>query len=318
MYRERRPEIHSGPCFKTRSVHILQFYRAVARPRSEAGSSAARRRPVSSSPFLNNTFRIMRVRIAPPLFLLLGLLASPLHAQPQPESTRVVVRAAAQDAKLLHDGVGGALIRIVNTQTGAVLAEGVQRGSSGSTEQIMHQPQERGAPIYDTPDAAHFETTLMLDRPTTVTVTALGPRDYPQARQRTSTTMTLVPGEHVTGNGIVLTLHGFIVEALRPTDRSVSAGETFDVRARVRMMCGCPTKPGGLWDSSRYTIRAELVGPDGGVVATTPLSYAGTTSEYEGTITVPEGGITQLRVTAVDAERANAGSATVDLTMKAE
>jgi hypothetical protein len=260
----------------------------------------------------------MRLRAFLPVLLLAGLLASPLHAQPQPESTRVVVRAAAQDAKLLHDGVGGALIRIVNTQTGEVLAEGVQRGSSGSTDQIMRQPHERGEALYDTPDAARFETTLMLARPTTVTVTAFGPRDYPQAQQRASTTMTLLPGEPVTGNGIVLTLHGFIVEALRPTARSVTAGETLDVRARVRMMCGCPTEPGGLWDSSRYTIRAELVGPSGGVVAATPLSYTGTTSEYEGSITVPESGATQLRVTAVDAERANAGAATVDLSMEAE
>jgi hypothetical protein len=214
--------------------------------------------------------------------------------------------------------VGGAHIRIVNTETGEVLAEGTQRGSSGNTDKIMRRPQTRGTSIYDTPGAAHFETTLMLERPTRVRVTARGPLDYPHAQQRTSKTLLLMPGEHVTGDGIVLTLHGFIVEALRPTERSVAAGETLAVRARVRMMCGCPTKPGGLWDSSRYTIRAELVGRDGGVVAASPLSYAGTTSEYEGTVTVPEGGATQLRVTAVDAERVNAGAATVGLTMEAE
>jgi hypothetical protein len=33
---------------------------------------------------------------------------------------------------------------------------------------------------------------------------------------------------------------------------------------------------------------------------------------------VPDGGATQLRVVAVDAERANAGSASVDLAMEAE
>ena len=260
----------------------------------------------------------MRIRAVLPLFLLIGLLAGPLHAQPQPESTRVVVRAASNDAKLIQDPVGGAHIRIVNTETGEVLAEGTQRGDSGSTDTIMRQPRERGSSIYDTPGAARFETTLMLERPTRVRVTARGPLDYPHAQQRTSKTLLLMPGEHLTGDGIVLPLHGFIVEALRPTDRSVAAGETLDVRARVRMMCGCPTEPGGLWDSNRYTIRAELVGPSGGVVAATPLSYAGTTSEYEGSVTVPEGGATQLRVTAVDAERVNAGSVTVDLTMDAE
>jgi len=254
----------------------------------------------------------------PILLLLTGLLAGPLHAQPQPESTRVVVRAASNDAKLVQDPVGGAHIRIVNTETGEVLAEGTQRGDSGSTEKIMRQPRSRGTSIYDTPGAAHFETTLMLERPTRVRVTARGPLDYPHAQQRTSKTLLLMPGEDVTGDGLVLTLHGFIVEALQPTDPSVSVGKTIDVRARVRMMCGCPTEPGGLWDSNRYTIRAVLVGPDGSVVAASPLSYAGTTSEYEGMVTVPAGGATQLRVTAVDAERVNAGATTVDLTMEAE
>jgi hypothetical protein len=53
------------------------------------------------------------------------------------------------------------------------------------------------------------------------------------------------------------------------------------------------------------------------VVAAAPLSYTGTTSEYEGSITVPESA-PQLRVMAVDAGRANAGAATVDLSMEAE
>jgi hypothetical protein len=257
-------------------------------------------------------------RCLPLVVACLVLLVGPIHAQPQPESTRVVVRAASNDAKLLHDGVGGALIRIVDTETGEVLAEGVQRGSSGDTGKIMRQPRERGAAVYDTEGAAKFETTLMLARPTTVRVTAMGPRDYPQARKRTSTTMTLVPGEHMTGDGIVLPLHGFIVEVLRPTTATVTPGATIDVRARVRMMCGCPTEPGGLWDANRYTIQAELVGPDGGVVATAPLSFAGTTSEYAGTITVPSAGATRLRVSAVDAERANAGTASISLSIASE
>lgn len=247
------------------------------------------------------------------LSIALGLLVGGAVAQPQPESTRVVVRAVSNDAKLLQDPVGGAFIRIVNAETGAVMAEGVQRGSSGSTEAIMRRPHERGGTIYDTEGAAQFETTLALERPTRVTVTARGPLDYPQAQQRASKTLTLMPGADLLGDGLTLTLHGFIVEVLSPGPRTAASGTTLDVRARVRMMCGCPTKPGGLWDSDRYTIRAQLIGEDGGVVASAPLSYAGTTSEYEGTVPVPEAGATQLRVTAVDAERVNAGTAMVAL-----
>jgi hypothetical protein len=78
-------------------------------------------------------------------------------------------------------------------------------------------------------------------------------------------------------------------------------------------MCGCPTEPGGLWDSERYTIRAQLL-RDGRVVAEAPLSFAGTTNEYDGTLTVPEEGATEVRVTARDAERVNFGMGTAPLT----
>ncbi len=242
------------------------------------------------------------------LALLLAVPASGQDAVP----TTVVVRAVSNDAKLIQDPVGGAHITIEDAETGAVLAEGRQTGDSGSTEEIMRQPHERGATIYDVPGAAKYETTLELAEPTRVRITAEGPLDYPQAMQTASKTVVLVPGQDVTGDGITLTLHGFIVEVLSPTAADVTVGETVSIRARVRMMCGCPTEPGGLWDADRYTIIAQLL-RDGTVVAETPLSFTGTTNEYDGTVSVPEKGATQIRVTARDAERVNFGTATASL-----
>jgi hypothetical protein len=226
--------------------------------------------------------------------------------------TQVTVRAVSNDAKLIQDPVGGARITIENVETGAVLAEGRQTGDSGSTETIMQQPHERGATIYEAPGAAKYDTTLALTEPTRVRITAEGPLDYPQAMQTASKTVLLLPGEDVTGDGITLTLHGFIVEVLSPSTSDLSPGDEVPVRARVRMMCGCPTEPGGLWDSDRYTIRAQLL-RNGTVVAEAPLSFAGTTNEYDGTLTVPAGGATDVRVTAADADRVNFGVATVSL-----
>ena len=239
------------------------------------------------------------------------LLVGPAAAQ-EAVPTQVTIRAVSNDAKLLQDPVGGAHITIENAETGEVLAEGRQTGDSGSTEKIMRQPHERGATIYDVPGAAQYETTLELTEPTRVRVTAEGPLDYPQAMQTTSKTLTLVPGEDVTGDGLTLTLHGFIVEVLSPSEEDLAPGTDVTVRARVRMMCGCPTEPGGLWNANRYTIEAQLL-RDGTVVAEAPLSFAGTTSEYEGTLSVPDAGATQLRVTARDAGRVNFGSATTSL-----
>ena len=229
-----------------------------------------------------------------------------MHAQPSATPTTVVVRAVANDAKLLHDGVGGAQIIIRDANTGAVLAEGIQRGTSGSTDAIMRQPHERGEAVYATEGAAKFETTLQLREPTPVEITAEGPLNVPHAMQRARTSTVLVPGRDVTGNGIVLPLYGFLVELLQPADLTASPGETIEIRSRVRMMCGCPTEPGGLWDASRYDLRVQLLDGDGAVVSEADLSFTGTTSEYRSSLLVPQDAET-LRVLASDAERGNFG-----------
>ena len=223
--------------------------------------------------------------------------------------TQVMVRAVSQDAKILQDPVGGARITIRDAETGEVLAEGLQEGGSGSTDEIMHGPRERGASIYDTPGAAGFLATLELERPTQVEITAEGPLDYPQAVQRAAATTLLIPGQDVLGDGVVLTIHGFIVEVLAPSDsaRTSAQSDSLDVRARVRMACGCPTEPGGLWDSDRYTITARLV-RNGEVLGEAPMRFAGETSVYEGALPVPEGaGPYEVQVLAADAERVNFG-----------
>lgn len=239
------------------------------------------------------------------------LLAAPAAAQ-EAVPTEVVVRAVSNDAKLIQDPVGGARITIRHAETGKVLAQGRQTGNSGSTDQIMRTPHERGATIYDAPGAAQYKTTLDLRHPTPVEVTATGPLNYPQAMQSTSKTLLLMPGQDLTGDGLTLTLHGFIVEVLAPSATTTPPGTRVDVRARVRMMCGCPTAPDGLWDSSRYDIRAQLL-RDGAVVAEGPLSFTGTTSEYAGTVSVPEAGATTVRVTVSDPARENFGTATAPL-----
>lgn len=247
------------------------------------------------------------------LLALVLLLPPALRAQSTSEaaSTKITVRVHSNDAKLLQDPVGGARVTIRETASGEVLAQGRVEGGSGSTERIVRTPRERGASIYDTPGAAVFLTTLDLEQPTQVEITAEGPLDYPQAMQRATKTMWLMPGEDLVGDGVVLTLHGFIVEVLEPASiEAATPGEDTPVRARVRMLCGCPTEPGGLWDADRYTIRAALL-RNGEVVAEQPLSFAGEASLYEGTIRIPEEGATALRVTAADAERVNVGVATL-------
>ncbi len=221
--------------------------------------------------------------------------------------TRVMVRAVSQDAKVLHDGVGGARITIRDAATGKELASGVQKGSSGDTDKIMRLPRKRGEAVYDTPGTAGFVANLPLTKPTNVEIIAEGPLAFPHAVKRVSTSMLLVPGQDVLGEGILLNLHGFIVDIQMPENDS-SMKESVPVRAKVTMMCGCPTEPDGLWDADEIDIKARLL-RDGVIVSETPLAYAGETSTYEGLLPVPGpgDGSVVLQVLAIDASRGNFG-----------
>lgn len=234
------------------------------------------------------------------------IFPAPGAAQGTP--TRVMVRAVAHDAKIIGSGVGGARITVVNARTGELLARGVQAGGTGSTRRIMVEPRERGEPVYDAEGAAGFLAELALEEPTLVRIEAEGPLGTPHAARRASRTLLLVPGKDVLGDGVVLTLYGFTVELLEPTsDPSESAGERVPVRARVTMLCGCPTEPGGLWDSDDYTIEARIVDGEGTVLEKAPLSYAGVTSTYAGRIRIPSGEVLSLQVLAMDPGKANFG-----------
>lgn len=234
-------------------------------------------------------------------------------AEPGAVPTRLTVRVVAQDAKLIQDAVGGASITVRDLESGELLAQGLQRGDSGSTDKIMRRAHVRGENIYDVPGAAVFSTTLALTRPTRVEIIAEGPLDYPQAMQSASTTLLMVPGKDVVGDGVVLTLHGFIVELLAAADLAgATPGAELPVEARLRMMCGCPTEPGGLWDADRYEIQVQFI-RGGSVVAKAPLDYAGRRSTFAGRIRLPVAGADLLRVVASDPGGVNIGMDEVSL-----
>lgn len=150
--------------------------------------------------------------------------------------TRVMVRAVSRDAKAIGTKVGGARITVRDVATGTVLAEGIQKGSTGDTDLIMVQPRARGAAVFSTPGTAGFLATVMLERPTVVEVTAEGPLETPQSTQRASKTLLLVPGQDVLGEGVLLEIHGFTVALLAPArDARPSVGSNLEVRAAVTM-----------------------------------------------------------------------------------
>jgi hypothetical protein len=246
---------------------------------------------------------------------LLTLVSGPatIHAQTIP--TDIVVRAIANDAKIIGSGVGGAHITIRDVESGTVLAEGVQEGSTGNTDAIVRNPRERGATIFDTDGAGAFRATLELVRPTLVEIIAEGPLSTAHATQRASKTVLMVPGEDLVGEGILIVLNGFTVVIQAPTAPVVDAGQPVEVTANVTMLCGCPTQPGGLWDAQDIRITARLM-QGTRVVSEAPMSFTGESSTYSATLTAPTSGKAELQVIAVDAGKANTGMANMEVRVR--
>ena len=255
---------------------------------------------ISSRATLTSYCRVLGMALS------LGILPTVLAAQ---QSTTILIRVTAHDAKIIGSGVGGARVTVRDYETGVVLAEGIQEGSTGDTRAIMVTPRERGATVYDTEGAAGFLAQLNLSQPTMVEIIAEGPLGTPQALQRASKTMLAVPGQNVLGEGIAIELLGFTVELESPsTGAALVAGIPFPVTASVTMLCGCPTEPGGMWDSDQFQVIVRVLDA-GSEMARQPLGYAGIRNMYTTTLTLPHAGRYELQVLALDPDRGNFGRA---------
>jgi len=248
----------------------------------------------------------MPLRSTVPLAIL--LLAVVLPARPaDAEPTEITVRVLSKGAKFVGTSMGGAHVLLRDADTGETLAEGVTAGSTGSTEKIMREAVPHHAPV-SSEGAAAFRTTLDLDAPRRVEVVATGPLAQRQAANRVSSTQWVVPGRHVTGgDGWLLELPGFAVDVLDPpAHQRRAAGEPVVLRANVTMMCGCPIEPGGLWNADAFEVRARIQ-RDGEPVGEVPLTFAGTTSAFEGSYAPDAPGAYEAVVFAHDPANGNTG-----------
>jgi hypothetical protein len=152
-------------------------------------------------------------------------------------TTEIIVRVTSQDAKVIGSGVGGAFVRIKNLETGEVLAQGKQLGGTGETDLIMVRPHRRGEVLYGASDAAFFQAEIPLEKPTLVEIYAEAPLGYPHAIQKGSKTLTLIPGKHILGDGVIIELNGLIVNTIGPSPKdSLKRGEEVVVRVEVMML----------------------------------------------------------------------------------
>ena len=236
-----------------------------------------------------------------PAVLVAALAAVAIPPAAMAEPTHVMVRAQALDAKFIGTHMGGVKIVLRDAATGAVLARGVTAGETGDTAVIVRRPRERGMAV-TAADTAGFDAVLDISKPTLVRAEAVGPVGKPASAITVSSSLWVLPGRNIGGDGWVLTFPGLVVE---PTARTDSDG-SLQVSAAVTLMCGCPIEPGGVWDAASYTVEASLL-RDGRPVARSPLTYAGKASQFTGRLAAPAAGAYVLRVTASDSKTLNAG-----------
>ncbi|AHM61511.1 hypothetical protein D770_16285 [Flammeovirgaceae bacterium 311] len=245
--------------------------------------------------------------------LFLCLLFSAVFAQQQ--ATTLVVRAKAKDAKFIGTSIGGAYVVVKDPVSGKVLAEGFTEGSTGNTQRIMQEPQQRNRTLSDQ-ETARFETTLQLEKPQFVTVEVWAPYNQPGARVQAQTQLWLLPGKSITGDGLVVEIPGFIVSALAPqAHESVPAGKALPLRANVVLTCGCPVTPGGIWDANRYEVEA-LVYKEGKLLQRAPLQVKDKDSTFEGSFVPQAAGLYEIIITAYDPASGNTGADKVNIIVK--
>lgn len=232
--------------------------------------------------------------------------ATPALAEP----TQVVVRAISKDAKFIGDSMGGVEVVLTDARSGKVLARGKVAGATGDTKTMIVEPRVRRQPIA-TPEAARYEAMIDIDKPTLVQAQARGPLGKPAAAITVTSTMWVLPGKPVVGDGWLLEFPGLVVEPVwsRPTPGELK------IDAKVTLMCGCPIDPGGHWDAARYEVRATL-SHGSVVVAQAPLAFASQPSTFTATIPAPGAGDYQLLVTAYDAGSGNTGVAETAVSLK--
>lgn len=245
------------------------------------------------------------------------------------EETEITVRVISKGAKYVGTSMGGAEIIIRDAETGEELARGLTAGGTGDTLRIMGFDAARAgafgasngedaaavmarrgsADTRATEGSAAFMATIDIDKATFVEIAATGPENNIRARQRVTHTQWLLPGRHITmGEAITLELPGFVVniETLAAGIELSGGGRSLDIKAKVTMMCGCPTQPGGIWDSDGYRIVAEIF-LDDVRVAEVPLVFTGDASTFAGRTELPGSGAYRVQVTAFDPRNGNTG-----------
>jgi len=149
--------------------------------------------------------------------------------------TKLIIRAKSKDAKFVGTKMGGAHVVIKDSETGKVLAEGLTAGDTGDTNKIMSEPKTRFGTIAD--GAALFESSLDISEPRFITIDVAAPYIDKTNMIKSSTQMWLIPGKDITGDGVIIEIPGFSIDAMSPESVTMSDNRAvIPINARIVMI----------------------------------------------------------------------------------
>lgn len=215
--------------------------------------------------------------------------------------TQIMVRAKAVDSKFIGTSVGGIRTIVEDAETGEILDEGWINGGTGDTALLMENPLKRGVPQTDDKTAG-FLAKVDIDTPRLLRFKLIGPYGYQQAYQEASVTSWVVPGKDILGDGIIITLTGFIVDAWT----RVLEGGQVDIYTKASLLCGCPITKDGLWQADNYEAKAIIMRDDKNIDEVT-LDFTGPAGMFSGKTTITEPGHYKAVVYLYDAKTGNVG-----------
>lgn len=220
--------------------------------------------------------------------------------------TKIMVRAKAVDAKFIGTSVGGVRAVVEDAETGEVLDQGWINGSTGSTSTLIKEPIKRGQRLTDDKTAGYL-ATVDINSPRLLRFKLIGPYGFRQALQEASVTSWVIPGKDILGDGIVLNMTGFIVDAWT----RVLEGGQVDIYTKATMLCGCPIYPDGLWDPKNYEVTAIIM-QDDVKLDEVKLDFTGPVGMFSGKTSIKNDGNYKAIVYIFDKTTGNVG---VDRTM---
>lgn len=222
------------------------------------------------------------------------------------EETQIMIRAKAVDAKYIGTSVGGVRVVVEDAETGEILNQGWINGSTGDTDTLIKNPIKRGQTL-TTDKTAGYLATIDIDTPRLLRFKLIGPYGYRQSLQEATVTSWVIPGKDILGDGITLTMPGFIVDAWT----QVLAGGKVEFYTKASLLCGCPITKDGLWQPDNYEAKAIIM-QDDKKVDEVALNFTGPMGLFSAKTEIKASGHYKAIVYLIDQSTGNVG---VDRTM---